>query len=397
MFKLMHLCCCLALSIPPSASPLQATHPNVGDIATPITEGGGVSLSQTLPGNAFSIEPPAIASLMDTAQKPSYPTNATLRILVDDGASISINGYRTSTQRFSYGSRLFTLAGLSPSTPTPVLLEVKQCDGSVVLKSFMAESGKSYREDFRTFFTTAIAPVDDTSGGNQEVEPDDSSASSEASPSRELPPPPPPADEAAPPNQAPAEDTSESLAPNTEARRLFELDVTPDKNSKKGLTAQLNYDEDEKLAIRSITFDGAFLPSTLDLIETTMWPTDMLQPGDLTADGVLTLQLYMTKLDGTEFSLEAFPVDNTYTIPVKFSVDTPRTAKIKFAAEITTADPHTKNVKTWIEETIAAVKDSPTKMYRSDDILSLTVIGYLTHGSLKDFPVGSKLEIRIFH
>ncbi len=144
MSKFMRLCCCLtiAASFISKVSPAQ-------DIA------------QEPDPLALNDETDSVTELPIPTGVPETDTGAaTLRVLVEDGATIFINRYETVTQKRSGGTRLFTLTKLKPGAKIKTVIEAHFTDGRILQAlPFDIEPAKSYEANFLSYSGGAAAKV----------------------------------------------------------------------------------------------------------------------------------------------------------------------------------------------------------------------------------------------
>ena len=167
--------------------PYYDPHSSVPFSAAMSADGPGVYVmphaANCCPGNPLEIVPPyrnyeasshmqlhaATTLPYASARRPNCPppTNALLRVWVDDHAMVWVNGRRTKPQMLAgvhRGSRIFTLTGLAPDEIREAIVRVEMYDGfHVVLqqeKKELVQAGQTYeiRFDDPCPLTTRLSP-----------------------------------------------------------------------------------------------------------------------------------------------------------------------------------------------------------------------------------------------
>ena len=146
MSTFVRLCCFPIVYFCFTGLALQAQLPATENIApgtsSPVVADQAGVISQAIP-DATTIAP--------ASKEASTPTSAMLRVHVADGATVIIDGHITKTQKYSGGSRLFTLTGLDPWQPTNVVVEARLEHMAVPISYATAvevQPGKSHKVKF---------------------------------------------------------------------------------------------------------------------------------------------------------------------------------------------------------------------------------------------------------
>ena len=87
------------------------------------------------------------AGIAGSATNCPPPTNALLRVWVDDCAMVWVNGQRTKPQRLAgvnRGSRIFSLTGLAPVEIQEAVVHVLMLDGQLMTEKKLVQAGGSY-------------------------------------------------------------------------------------------------------------------------------------------------------------------------------------------------------------------------------------------------------------
>ncbi len=326
---------------------------------------------------------------------------------MDDGATVTINEHETKTQKYSGGSRLFTLDGFRSGELIGSEIKVRRKDGRDLFPKFLdARGGKYYEIGFDS--TDDLAPESEPTefislAPNQMtatlIEVIKSIQEYWLNPSEAVSKPNTGKTELDAStdslNKANAAITSakdqlmaaaceavkktEDMIKNFEkvmkppAKRVYKLE------SGKELRATLAYND--ALQIIGIEFDASHLVDTITFIDENKWVE-----AEVATSGMLTLSLRVRLKDGSEKDI--LPAE-PYPITLNFTSSADRTAKIQFAK------PTDTGLKKWIEDTVAKNKDETEKFGQSDNVTALIITGEFRLGFAKAQPLSAPLNVTI--
>ncbi len=101
------------------------------------------------------------ASRTGSATNCPPPTNALLRVWIDDCAMVWVNGQRTKPQRLAgvnRGSRIFSLTGLVPDEIQEAIVQVQLPDGQTNAETKLVQAGGSYEIRFPNVVDFEVHP-----------------------------------------------------------------------------------------------------------------------------------------------------------------------------------------------------------------------------------------------
>jgi len=133
----------------PSTSVVGSSYTSSHSIGAPCHSCGTPGYAAGMQGRAYGAS--GYAGMTGSAINCPPPTNAFLRVWVDDRATVWVNGQRTKPQRLAganRGSRIFSLTGLAPDETQEAIVQVLMQDGQSKTETKLVLAGGSYEMRF---------------------------------------------------------------------------------------------------------------------------------------------------------------------------------------------------------------------------------------------------------